>query len=77
VSQKALFSYQYIAYTVSSFFELHGKHEECIHDLESSLKAMFGIIDLYKIVTYLDCKMPSGAVSVPLSARPYESCQNI
>ena len=49
VSQKHLFSFQEIVYTVSSFFELHGKHEECIRDLESSLKAMFGISDLYQI----------------------------
>ena len=48
-SQRHLFNFQDIVYTVSSFFELHGKHEDCIRDLESSLKAMFGISDLYQI----------------------------
>jgi len=49
LSRKQLFFFEEIVYTLSSFFELHGKHEECIRDLESSLKALFGISDLFQI----------------------------
>ena len=48
-SRKRLLSFQEIVFTLSSFFELHGRHEECIRDLESSLKALFGVSDLYAI----------------------------
>ena len=48
-SVKSLFSFQDIVYTLSSYFELNGKHEDCIRDLEAALKSLFGISDLFQI----------------------------
>eukprot|EP00961_Rhodomonas_salina_P180446 2435686-Rhodomonas_salina.1 len=38
-----------VVYYVSSFFELHGQHEESLRDLEASLKALYGTSDIFQI----------------------------
>ena len=60
-SDEDLLYFDDAVYYVSSFFELHGQHEDCLHDLEASLKALYRTTDIFQIprLHTKQCRFPA------------------
>eukprot|EP00293_Proteomonas_sulcata_P009149 CAMPEP_0184308688 /NCGR_PEP_ID=MMETSP1049-20130417/17072_1 /TAXON_ID=77928 /ORGANISM="Proteomonas sulcata, Strain CCMP704" /LENGTH=359 /DNA_ID=CAMNT_0026621417 /DNA_START=171 /DNA_END=1250 /DNA_ORIENTATION=+ len=67
-SSSDLLYFDDVVYYVTSYFELHGKHEECLRDLEASLKALYGTADIFQITRLHQnyCRFPDRVARIIL-----------
>eukprot|EP00960_Hanusia_phi_P071032 767451-Hanusia_phi.AAC.2 len=63
-SEEQLMYFVDVIFHLSSLFEMYGRHEECIRDLEAGLKCLYGTADIFQIpsIHKQECRFPHKVV---------------